>query len=190
MAVQESVKLYILECTGTYLFLQFNLDPADSLLQCCPAEGAVLRPVHLITVKQAQACFNQEVLGLPLPLPARSPRGGVGGAAGAGRAAAASAAAGPGGGAAVSESARGTTTLLSSPSAPAAGSGAGKEAAFGDKPQAAGQGHGNGTSPCAGPGFLEDVLVEIGERTAELCPKIIRGHGIEFLENSVALKVF
>ncbi len=44
-----------------------------------------------------------------------------------------------------------------------------------------GQGHGNGTSP--GAGFLEDVLVEISERTAELCPKIIRGHGIEFLEN-------
>ncbi len=36
-------------------------------------------------------------------------------------------------------------------------------------------------SPSAG--FLEDVLVEIGERTADLCPKIIRGHGIEFLEN-------
>ena len=68
---------------------------------------------------------------------------------------------------------------MSSPSAPAAGSGAGKDAAFGDKP--AGQGHGNGTSPSAG--ILEDVLVEIGERTAELCPKIIRGHGIEFLEN-------
>jgi hypothetical protein len=110
MTVQESVKLYILECTGTYLFLRFNLDPADSLLQCCPAEGAVLRPVHLITVMQAQACFNQEVLGLPPPLPARRPRGGVGGAAGARGAAAASAAAGPGGGAAVSESARGTTT--------------------------------------------------------------------------------
>jgi hypothetical protein len=28
MAVQESVKLYILVCTGTYLFLLFNLDPA------------------------------------------------------------------------------------------------------------------------------------------------------------------
>ncbi len=64
-----------------------------------------------------------------------------------GGAAAASAAAGPGGGSAASESARGTMTLLSSPSAPAGG-------------------HGNGTSPSAG--FLEDVLVEIGERTAEL----------------------
>ncbi len=39
-----------------------------------------------------------------------------------------------------------------------------------------------GTSPSAG--ILEDVLVEISEKTAELCPKIIRGpHGIEFLEN-------
>jgi hypothetical protein len=55
------------------------------------------------------------------------------------------------------------------------GSGAGKDAALvtnlRDK----------GASPSAG--ILEDVLVEIGERTEELCPKIIRGHGIEFLEN-------
>ncbi len=36
-------------------------------------------------------------------------------------------------------------------------------------------------SPSAG--FLEDVLVEISERTAELCPKIIRGHGIKLFEN-------
>jgi hypothetical protein len=36
-------------------------------------------------------------------------------------------------------------------------------------------------SPSAG--FLEDVPVEIGKRTADLCPKIIRGHGIKFLEN-------
>ncbi len=28
-----------------------------------------------------------------------------------------------------------------------------------------------------------DLLVEIGERAAELCPKFVRGHGIEFLEN-------
>ncbi len=38
-------------------------------------------------------------------------------------------------------------------------------------------------------GFLEDVLVEIGERTAELCQKIIRGHGIKLFENrSLVLK--
>ncbi len=41
---------------------------------------------------QAQAYFNQEVLGLPPPLPARRLLGGVGGAAEAGGAAAASAA--------------------------------------------------------------------------------------------------
>jgi hypothetical protein len=28
MAVQESVKLYILVCTGTYLFVRFNPNPA------------------------------------------------------------------------------------------------------------------------------------------------------------------
>ncbi len=36
------------------------------------------------------------------------------------------------------------------------------------------------TSPSAC--FLEDVLVEIGEGTAELCPKIISGHGIKLLK--------
>ncbi len=88
--------------------------------------------MHLITVMQAHACFNQEILGLPVPppLPARSPRGSVGGAAAAGGGAAASAAAGPGGGAAASEQARGTTILLSLQSAPAVGSGAGKDAAL------------------------------------------------------------
>ncbi len=49
---------------------------------------------------------------------------------------------GPAGGAAASESARGTTTFLTSPSAPAAGSGAGKDAALvtnlGDKSMATG----------------------------------------------------
>ena len=28
-----------------------------------------------------------------------------------------------------------------------------------------------------------DLLVEIGERIVELCPKFVREHGIEFLEN-------
>ncbi len=28
-----------------------------------------------------------------------------------------------------------------------------------------------------------DLLVEIGEGVAELCPKFVREHGIEFLEN-------
>jgi hypothetical protein len=31
-------------------------------------------------------------------------------------------------------------------------------------------------------GFLEDLLVESGETVAGLCPKLVRGHGIEFLE--------
>ncbi len=132
---------------------------------------------------QAQSCFNQDVLGLPPPLQARRPRGGVGGAAGAGGAAAASAAAGPGGGAAALESARGTTTLLSLPSAPAAGSGAGKDAAL--VTNLRDKGMATGHSPSVG--FLEDVLVEIGERTAELCQKIISGHGIGFLENRCLL---
>ncbi len=43
------------------------------------------------------------------------------------------------------------------------------------------QGLGHRTSPSAG--SLEDLLVEIGERVAELCPKSLRGRGIECLEN-------
>ena len=31
-------------------------------------------------------------------------------------------------------------------------------------------------------GFLEDVLVESGERVVEFCPKRVRRHGIKFLE--------
>ncbi len=30
-----------------------------------------------------------------------------------------------------------------------------------------------------------DLLVEIGERVAELCSKFVRGHGIQFLENRI-----
>ena len=32
-------------------------------------------------------------------------------------------------------------------------------------------------------GFLEDVLVESGERVVEFCPKRVRRHGIKFLVN-------
>jgi hypothetical protein len=69
--------------------------------------------------------------------------------------------------------------LLLSPSAPAEGSGAGKDAAL--VTNLLDKGMATGHSPSAG--FLEDVLVEIGERIAELCPKIISGHGIKFIEN-------
>jgi len=42
----------------------------------------------------------------------------------------------------------------------------------------AGQVLGRWTSPSAG--FLEDIVVECGERVTELCPKFVRGHGIRF----------
>ena len=42
----------------------------------------------------------------------------------------------------------------------------------------AGQVLGRWTSPSAG--FLKDIVVECGERVAELCPKFVRGHGIGF----------
>ena len=44
---------------------------------------------------------------------------------------------------------------------------------------AGGSGFGHGCSL----GFLEDVLVESGERVVEFCPKRVRRHGIKFLEN-------
>ncbi len=42
----------------------------------------------------------------------------------------------------------------------------------------AGQVLGRWTSPSSG--FLEDIVVECGERVTELCPKFVRGHGIRF----------
>ena len=43
------------------------------------------------------------------------------------------------------------------------------------------QGLGHWTTSSAG--FLEDLLVECSERVVEFCPKCVRRHGIEFLEN-------
>ncbi len=101
MEVHSSTRICKTVHTGLYWnILILTIQSGSSWIRCCNAARAkalYLRPVHLITVMQAQACFNQEVLGLPPPLPARRPRGGVGGATGAGGAAAASAAAGPGG---------------------------------------------------------------------------------------------
>ncbi len=55
----------------------------------------------------------------------------------------------------------------------------GQRCSLGD--EFADQGLGHGTSPIAG--TLEDRLVELGERVAELCPKFVIGNGIECLEN-------
>jgi hypothetical protein len=106
MAVQESVKLYILVCTGTYLFLRFNLDPA-SLLQCCLAEGAVLKASAWNHSNASSSMFQSSIWAChrlcwhaaPGKASVAPPERG-----GPARAAAASAAAGPGGGAAASES--------------------------------------------------------------------------------------
>jgi hypothetical protein len=43
MAVQESVKLYILVCTGTYLFLRFNLDPAGFAAAMLPGRRRCIK---------------------------------------------------------------------------------------------------------------------------------------------------
>ncbi len=64
MAVQESVKLYILVCTGTYLFLRFIWFQLDSLLQGCPAEGAVLKTSASNHSNASSSMFQSRSLGL------------------------------------------------------------------------------------------------------------------------------
>jgi len=130
MTVQESVKLYILECTGTYLFLRFNLDPADLLLQCCPAEGAVLKTSASNHSNASSSMFQSRSLGLatasagtPPPGRRRWRRRSEGGRCGFRRRRARRRRSGVGVGSRYHD-------LLSSPSAPAAGSGAGKDAAL------------------------------------------------------------
>ncbi len=133
---------------------------------------------HLITLMQAQACFNQPRPALPPiwlpPLPLLA--GGVGSAGFSGGAADSAAVAGGGAGTAVAVSAgtrrrwrwRRQRVLAWDHGWVWHGSSLGDELA--------GQVLGCWTSPSAG--FLEDVVVEWSERVAELCPKFVRGYGI------------
>jgi hypothetical protein len=64
MAVQESVKLYILVCTEhtySYCSIWFQL---DSLLQCCLAEGAVLKTSASNHSNASSSMFQSRNLGL------------------------------------------------------------------------------------------------------------------------------
>jgi hypothetical protein len=152
-------------------------------IRCCNSAWPIAlywRLQHLITLMQAQACFNQQRQALPPirlpPLPLLA--GGVGSAGFSGGAADSTAGAGGGAGTAATESAGGSTAV-----ALASSEGTGMRpraiqtgSSLDDK--LAGQLLGRWTSPSAG--FLEDVVVECGERVAELCPKFARGHGIGF----------
>jgi hypothetical protein len=152
----------------------------DSLLQFCPADSAVLGTTASNHIMQAQACFNQPRPALPpiwlplLPLLA----GGVGSAGFSGGAADSAAGAGGGAGTAAAASAgarlcwrwRYQRVLAWDHGWVGHGSSLGDELAR--------QVLGRWTSPSAG--FIEDVVVECGERVTELCPKFVRGHGIRF----------
>ncbi len=132
---------------------------------------------------QAQACFNHQPDLQPFPPLAFLPAGGIGGAGFSG--------AGGGGGA--SSSVAGSAAGAAAAAAGAAAGGAGAGAASTLAPSAGASSdkgaawlparRPHGTSPSAG--SQEDLLIEIGERlgVAELCPKFVRGHGIECLEN-------
>jgi hypothetical protein len=142
----------------------------DSLLQFCPAIALYWRLQHLITLMQAQACFNPLLPALPPiwlpPLPLLA--GGVGSA-------------GFSGGAVDSPrlffGGRGRERRWRRQRVWAWDHGwVGHGSSLAD--ELARQVLGRWMSPSSG--FLEDVVVERSERVAKLCPKFVRGHGIRF----------
>ena len=153
----------------------------SSWIRCCNSarpKALYWRPVHLITLMQAQACFNQPrpalppVLLPPLPFLAGGVSAGfLGGAAP------------PQGPAAVlrrqqrhRKGARRRWRWRRQRVRAWDHGWVGNGCSLGD--ELAGQGLGSGTSPSAG--FLEDVVVEWSEKVVELGPKFVRGHGIGF----------
>ncbi len=174
---------YILACT----------DPYDSIWVCCPAAGFKVcccnsalsialywRLQHLIAKMQAQECFNQPRPALPPirlpPLPLLA--GDVGSAGFSGGAADSAAGAGGGAGtaAAVSAGPRWCWCWCCQRVLAWDHWWVGHGSSLGD--ELAGQVLGRWMSPTAR--FLEDIVVECCERVTELCPKLVRGHGIRF----------
>jgi len=152
-------------------------------IRCCNSARPIAlywRLQHLITLMQAQACFNQARPALPPiwlpPLPLLA--GGVGSAGFSGGAADSAAGAGGGAGtaAAASAGARCRWRWCRQRVLAWDHGWVGHGSSLGD--ELAGQVLGRWTSPSAG--FLEDIVVECGERVTELCPKFVRGHGIRF----------
>ncbi len=159
--------------TGMYRSLRFNLGmlPCGWIRCCNSAQPRVLywRLQHLITLMQAQACFSQPRQALPPiwlpPLPLLA--GGVGSA-------------GFSGGVTDSPrrffSGRGRARRWRRQRVLVWDHGwVGHGSSLSD--ELAGQVLGRWMSPSAG--FLVDVVVECSERVAELCPKFVRGHGIQ-----------
>jgi hypothetical protein len=154
-------------------------------IRCCNSARPIAlywRLHHLITLMQAQECFNQPRPALP---PIRLPplsllAGDVGSATGSFSGGAADSAAGAGGGAgtaaAASAGARWRWRWCRQRVLAWDHGWVGHGSSLGD--ELAGQVLGRWTSPSAG--FLEDIVVECGERVTELCPKFVRGHGIRF----------
>ncbi len=136
---------------------------------------------HLITLMQAQECFNQPLPAMPPirlpPLPLLA--GEVGSAGFSGGGADSAAGAGGGAGTAAAASAVGARWRWRWCRQRALAWDhwwVGHRSSLGD--EFAGQFLGSWTSPSAG--FLEDIVVECGERVTELCPKFVRGHDIRF----------
>lgn len=152
-------------------------------IRCCNSARPIAlywRLQHLITLMQAQECFNQPRPALPPirlpPLPLLA--GDVGSAGFSGGAADSAAGAGGGAGtaAAASAGARWRWRWCRQRVRAWDHGWVGHGSSLGD--ELAGQVLGRWTSPSAG--FLEDIVVECGERVTELCPKFVRGHGIRF----------
>ncbi len=187
-AIRELFKSYRLVRSGMNWSWRLNLGMLPCCwIRCCNSARPIAlywRLQHLITLIQAQACFNQQLPALPpiwLPPPPLF-AGGVGSAGFLGGAAASAAGAGGGAGAAAAASAGGSTALALASSE---GTGVGPPVSLGD--ELAGQVLGRWTFPSAG--FLEDVVEECCERVAELYPKFVSWGGMasDFPHNNITL---
>ena len=154
------------------------------LLQCCSAVFAVLESSTSNHTNASSSIFQSSDILAALPSPARGPFAGGGGRRrrffrrrGRGRGVVISGRLGSrdGGGGGGGDGGRGGLDVVGA----VGGSGVGQECSLGD--ELADHGLGHGTSPSAG--SQEDLLVEMSERVAELCPKFVRGQGIEYFEN-------
>ncbi len=170
----NSTNWYVLECTDSYGSIRVLL---DSLLQCCPAESAVLKTSPYNHTYASSSMFQSAAAGPAtgfVTSPALFWRGAS--AAADFRGAQARMRLQQQGPVAVhrrqGQHWQGSTSL-----ALVSLEGTGKDAVLvTNLPDKLVLWLGHRTSPRAG--FLEDVLVESRERFKELCPKFVRGYGI------------
>jgi hypothetical protein len=138
----------------------------------CPADSAVLKNTASNHTNASSSMFQSIAAGPAANLVTC----GVGSAGFSGGAAASAAGAGGGAGAAAAASAGARRRWRRQRELAWDHGWVGHGSSLGD--ELAGQVLGRWTSPSAG--FLADVVVECGERVAELCPKFVMGHGIGF----------